>query len=184
MIRRPPGSTRTDTLFPYTTRFRSHMHRGDVRVRHMRDEADSGGEGARVLARAVDRGGEIGRELAGYGRHVDADLFEDPAGHHAAHAAAAFAGRQPLGLAVPRRIGKARVAARLGLDRLEFGADPRPKRFEPVARRLLLRAERVHAGTPFVCLSASASAMPAATATFKERKPGCIGIATRAATAS
>src|SRR3546814_14488681 len=23
MIRRPPGSTRTDTLFPYTTRFRS-----------------------------------------------------------------------------------------------------------------------------------------------------------------
>src|SRR3546814_1226948 len=24
MIRRPPRSTRTDTLFPYTTRFRSH----------------------------------------------------------------------------------------------------------------------------------------------------------------
>src|SRR3546814_14431833 len=24
MIRRPPGSTRTDTLFPYTTLFRSH----------------------------------------------------------------------------------------------------------------------------------------------------------------
>src|SRR3546814_16313104 len=24
MIRRPPGSTRTDTLFPYTTRCRSH----------------------------------------------------------------------------------------------------------------------------------------------------------------
>src|SRR3546814_9290823 len=27
MIRRPPRSTRTDTLFPYTTLFRSHMHR-------------------------------------------------------------------------------------------------------------------------------------------------------------
>src|SRR3546814_4219178 len=27
MIRRPPGSTRTDTLFPYTTRFRSGRHR-------------------------------------------------------------------------------------------------------------------------------------------------------------
>src|SRR3546814_17982578 len=30
MIRRPPRSTRTDTLFPYTTRFRSfldHLHR-------------------------------------------------------------------------------------------------------------------------------------------------------------
>src|SRR3546814_20599165 len=26
MIRRPPRSTRTDTLFPYTTRFRSHDH--------------------------------------------------------------------------------------------------------------------------------------------------------------
>src|SRR3546814_8646664 len=27
MIRRPPRSTRTDTLFPYTTLFRSHPHR-------------------------------------------------------------------------------------------------------------------------------------------------------------
>src|SRR3546814_8670089 len=26
MIRRPPRSTRTDTLFPYTTLFRSHCH--------------------------------------------------------------------------------------------------------------------------------------------------------------
>src|SRR3546814_3213800 len=47
MIRRPPRSTRTDTLFPYTTLFRSelaaagsaqdllqlvHLHRGDVEV--------------------------------------------------------------------------------------------------------------------------------------------------------
>src|SRR3546814_6325901 len=29
MIRRPPRSTRTDTLFPYTTLFRSQRHRGD-----------------------------------------------------------------------------------------------------------------------------------------------------------
>src|SRR3546814_18782707 len=28
MIRRPPGSTRTDTLFPYTTLFRSHGSSG------------------------------------------------------------------------------------------------------------------------------------------------------------
>src|SRR3546814_18545341 len=28
MIRRPPRSTRSDTLFPYTTRFRSHVRRG------------------------------------------------------------------------------------------------------------------------------------------------------------
>src|SRR3546814_16746159 len=30
MIRRPPRSTRTDTLFPYTTLFRSHRDRGDA----------------------------------------------------------------------------------------------------------------------------------------------------------
>src|SRR3546814_10347717 len=29
MIRRPPRSTRTDTLFPYTTLFRSGIQRGD-----------------------------------------------------------------------------------------------------------------------------------------------------------
>src|SRR3546814_3565385 len=33
MIRRPPRSTRTDTLFPYTTLFRSLLHRG-VAVGH------------------------------------------------------------------------------------------------------------------------------------------------------
>src|SRR3546814_16726171 len=31
MIRRPPRSTRTDTLFPYTTLFRSHRSAEDVR---------------------------------------------------------------------------------------------------------------------------------------------------------
>src|SRR3546814_17925740 len=30
MIRRPPKSTRTDTLFPYTTLFRSLVHRGRI----------------------------------------------------------------------------------------------------------------------------------------------------------
>src|SRR3546814_3738718 len=31
MIRRPPRSTRTDTLFPYTTRFRSKLNASDTR---------------------------------------------------------------------------------------------------------------------------------------------------------
>src|SRR3546814_11259490 len=31
MIRRPPRSTRTDTLFPYTTLFRSHAHDAGTR---------------------------------------------------------------------------------------------------------------------------------------------------------
>src|SRR3546814_4448616 len=42
MIRRPPRSTRTDTLFPYTTLFRSHGAAGD---------------GRRGGVRAVDRRG-------------------------------------------------------------------------------------------------------------------------------
>src|SRR3546814_7691703 len=32
MIRRPPRSTRTDTLFPYTTLFRSGRHRSGARL--------------------------------------------------------------------------------------------------------------------------------------------------------
>src|SRR3546814_2714141 len=37
MIRRPPRSTRTDTLFPYTTLFRSHTgRRGSTRAGHRR----------------------------------------------------------------------------------------------------------------------------------------------------
>src|SRR3546814_3533569 len=36
MIRRPPRSTRTDTLFPYTTLFRSlHRHGGSGQHRHL-----------------------------------------------------------------------------------------------------------------------------------------------------
>src|SRR3546814_11389344 len=43
MIRRPPRSTRTDTLLPYTTRFRSNTHytnlrRGDFSTRGLPSE--------------------------------------------------------------------------------------------------------------------------------------------------
>src|SRR3546814_12297183 len=127
MIRRPPRSTRTDTLFPYTTLFRS------------RDKADPRREKARVFAGTVDRLCKVGREFAADGRDIDADLFEDPARHHAAHAAAALAGRQPPGLAVPRHIGKARDPARPGPDRPESGADSRAQRFETVTPPVLLR---------------------------------------------
>src|SRR3546814_1761970 len=40
MLRRPPRSTRTDTLFPYTTLFRAHLHAGD---------GDRHSSGARVM---------------------------------------------------------------------------------------------------------------------------------------
>src|SRR3546814_4686481 len=48
MIRRPPRSTRTDTLFPYTTLFRSGVWQGRVLER--------GAEPAQSLDRALDRG--------------------------------------------------------------------------------------------------------------------------------
>src|SRR3546814_20809164 len=40
MIRRPPGSTRTDTLFPYTTLFRSRVLDADDARKGMRELAD------------------------------------------------------------------------------------------------------------------------------------------------
>src|SRR3546814_5700800 len=44
MIRRPPRSTRTDTLFPYTTLFRSmfSQHVGKDPVEHLKFIADQG----------------------------------------------------------------------------------------------------------------------------------------------
>src|SRR3546814_15507883 len=48
MIRRPPRSKRTDTLFPYTTLFRSHEHRAAL-----------GQDGPRAQLRLGEGGGEI-----------------------------------------------------------------------------------------------------------------------------
>src|SRR3546814_4912652 len=73
MIRRPPRSTRTDTLFPYTTLFRPHVlarHQQDVALEHRPsvEEGDqvlglehhvclglTGGDGAEDAAHARDR---------------------------------------------------------------------------------------------------------------------------------
>src|SRR3546814_6943566 len=69
MIRRPPRSTRTDTLFPYTTLFRSIAHdldvaeafeferfadRADAAVHHVR-RRDDVGAGARLVQRLPDQ---------------------------------------------------------------------------------------------------------------------------------
>src|SRR3546814_3458158 len=64
MIRRPPRSTRTDTLFPYTTLLRS-PHRADRRPRAMvsahpsPDDEQAGGEGrdARIGRRPRTKAG-------------------------------------------------------------------------------------------------------------------------------
>src|SRR3546814_8209325 len=52
MIRRPPRSTRTDTLFPYTTLFRSDpvgviLRQAEAVARRLLDRSDGGGVAAR-----------------------------------------------------------------------------------------------------------------------------------------
>src|SRR3546814_11366095 len=54
MIRRPPRSTRTDTLFPYTTLFRSPVRRADPAEECRERQARPGAEGRfRDAARPV-----------------------------------------------------------------------------------------------------------------------------------
>src|SRR3546814_3371010 len=57
MIRRPPRSTRTDTLFPYTTLFRSHrVSRGRIRRRQLRKDGSrdaARGDGSPAPSRAL-----------------------------------------------------------------------------------------------------------------------------------
>src|SRR3546814_2654560 len=60
MIRRPPRSTRTDTLFPYTTLFRSGREEGHAQGR----EEDCGGEEVRAQGREEGREKEVGAARA------------------------------------------------------------------------------------------------------------------------
>src|SRR3546814_1852093 len=53
MIRRPPRSTRTDTLFPYTTLFRSAAR---ARLRRPQQASDAHGGGRGLPRRHSDRG--------------------------------------------------------------------------------------------------------------------------------
>src|SRR3546814_12421214 len=76
MIRRPPRSTRTDTLFPYTTLFRSAVGRADavaVICEGLRDD---------LIGRGVDPG-----KILVSPNGVDLTLFGDPPPRDAALAA-------------------------------------------------------------------------------------------------
>src|SRR3546814_8205827 len=77
MIRRPPRSTRTDTLFPYTTRFRSDP--GDRKGRIGLPDAHAprawlGGKPLRPSARAVHL--RLQRRFLVGKRNVDDQLVE------------------------------------------------------------------------------------------------------------
>src|SRR3546814_8235127 len=62
MIRRPPRSTRTDTLFPYTTRFRSEVEQREAERRRqergLQVHGDQQGEPVDDVA-ALDMGPEV-----------------------------------------------------------------------------------------------------------------------------
>src|SRR3546814_5053138 len=76
MIRRPPRSTRTDTLFPYTTLFRSvgqlaHHAGGQVRGDREAQADVAGHRAARVEACGVEAdqlAGEVDQRAAGVAR--------------------------------------------------------------------------------------------------------------------
>src|SRR3546814_17824738 len=71
MRRRPPRSTRTDTLFPYTTLFRSRLARGDGERpgQHGAGQRDDDVVAHAEVVRAADgpAGGDVGRLLPGPG---------------------------------------------------------------------------------------------------------------------
>src|SRR3546814_9227387 len=59
MIRRPPRSTRTDTLFPYTTLFRSHRQRPCHRRRQRDVLGQSSGHAADRAGRSEEHTSEL-----------------------------------------------------------------------------------------------------------------------------
>src|SRR3546814_18293073 len=83
MIRRPPRSTRTDTLFPYTTLFRSFgADRAGVVARELTKLFETVLDGtlaelhARVVADANQRKGEFVLLVHGAGEDADARIAE------------------------------------------------------------------------------------------------------------
>src|SRR3546814_11150170 len=73
MIRLPPRSTRTDTLFPYTTLFRSQPHDGDHDAEGSHPRVDAGGA---VTRTALDR---VEVEHERVRRHDDHEHADDDA---------------------------------------------------------------------------------------------------------
>src|SRR3546814_8496093 len=80
MIRRPPRSTRTDTLFPYTTLFRSGA-RPALRDRRVEDRARAGlAGGGELCQRAREDGRLVSRQSLVVGADPRRALCRRPAG--------------------------------------------------------------------------------------------------------
>src|SRR3546814_6443359 len=78
MILRPPRSTRTDTLFPYTTLFRSRFRRGDLRRAAGADRPAGAAPARHRHRRLSDCGGEAGGFRIGFSA-LSGDLHGGPA---------------------------------------------------------------------------------------------------------
>src|SRR3546814_7280506 len=72
MIRRPPRSTRTDTLFPYTTLFRSPLAQQSERIDGLFDD----NFGAGLIEQAASLSAYARRLTGGAGADAD-DLLQD-----------------------------------------------------------------------------------------------------------
>src|SRR3546814_16268408 len=101
MIRRPPRSTRTDTLFPYTTLFRSP----DRLARHLHDLLSPGRGGRDRRDRPSAGGGDGGRSVdAGIYRTCSLVPVAGGAGNRAARVFGCGVGPWPaVGLPSPAR---------------------------------------------------------------------------------
>src|SRR3546814_15538133 len=117
MIRRPPRSTRTDTLFPYTTLFRSHFAVLVLTTEHYHEIAQAHGETA--AAQYVSQLGErlksvVGDDdaLAHFG-HDDFGIVLAQA--HDEAAARHQASRVQLALDVPLTMGRRALPLRSSL---------------------------------------------------------------------
>src|SRR3546814_4177582 len=79
MIRRPPRSTRTDTLFPYTTLFRSHLAEQLLAREHARGMRGEEMQELELLVGQIER---LAVHLRGVRRLVDRDAGGLDAGGH------------------------------------------------------------------------------------------------------
>src|SRR3546814_13919263 len=103
MIRRPPRSTRTDTLFPYTTLFRSKEIYGD----HYTDDIESR-DGAQIieLAENVATGVPMGTPVFDGAREGDVSTMLAMAGLDTSGQSDLYDGRTGEKRSEERRVGK------------------------------------------------------------------------------
>src|SRR3546814_19793084 len=117
MIRRPPRSTRTDTLFPYTTLFRSHIGAHQVALGEQRRPVER--HRLKRLDREVDAG-ELHAPCPSSSESQPSIVNDAPATYAASSAARHRAHAAPSTSFPARRLGKvlpARTTAVTGKSR-------------------------------------------------------------------